>query len=178
MKKSLYVLVLLLPMTIFAQKDFYKYTVKDIDGNEVSMEQFKGKKIMIVNVASKCGFTGQYENLQKLYEEFKDQNFVIIGFPANNFMNQEPGSNEEIKKFCTSVYSVTFPMMAKISVKGNDQAPIYKWLTTKRLNKTENTKVGWNFQKYLIDEEGNYVKMIPTKTDPYSEEIINWIKGA
>ena len=109
----------------------------------------KGKKVLVVNTASKCGFTPQYEDLEKLYKEFKDQGLVIIGFPANNFMHQEPGTNEEIKSFCTLNYGVTFPMMSKISVKGNNKEPIYQWLTQKELNGEENSSVKWNFQKYL-----------------------------
>ncbi len=160
---------------INAQKSIYDYTVKTLEGEDFSMASLKGKKIMIVNTASKCGFTPQYESLQELYETYGGDHFEIIGFPANNFMKQEPGSNTEIREFCTQNYGVTFPMMAKISVKGEDMTPIYQWLTQKSLNGVEDSKVKWNFQKYLIDEQGHLVKVIPTKTKPDDEEIINWI---
>lgn len=163
--------------TIQAQTSFYSYTVKDIDGNPYSMDQLKGKKVMVVNVASKCGYTKQYEQLQAIYEKYGGEDFVIIGFPANNFLKQEPGTNEEIKEFCTLNYGVTFPMMSKISVKNDDQAEIYKWLTSKELNGVEDSKVKWNFQKYLINAEGELEKVFPPGTKPDDEEIIDWIEG-
>lgn len=159
-----------------AQTSFYDYTVKDIDGNDFPLAQLKGKKVMIVNVASKCGFTPQYEQLEAIYSKYRDQNFIIIGFPANNFLHQEPGTNEDIKSFCTLNYGVTFPMMAKISVKGKDMAPIYHWLTEKDLNGFKNSSIKWNFQKYLINEEGQIEKIIPPKTKPDNPEIIKWIE--
>lgn len=159
----------------YSQSSFYDYTVKTIDGAVFNLSTLKGKKVMVVNTASKCGFTPQYEGLEKLYEKYKDQNFVIIGFPANNFMHQEPGTNEEIKEFCKKNYGVSFPMMAKISVKGEDMAPIYKWLTTAELNGVMDSEVKWNFQKYLIDEKGNLVKVIYSKEKPMSEGITSWI---
>lgn len=163
-------------MTILGQsKSFYDFQVEDIDGNTFSMADLKGKKIMVVNVASKCGYTGQYEQLEAIYETYKDQNFVIIGFPANNFMKQEPGSNEEIKEFCTLNYGVTFPMMSKISVKGSDMAPIYQWLTEKELNGKMDSSVKWNFQKYLISADGQLEKVYYSKTKPDDSEIIEWI---
>jgi len=165
---------------IFSQNNekisFYDFKVKTIDGEEISLSKYAGKKIMVVNVASKCGLTPQYEELEKLYKEFESQNFVILAFPANNFMGQEPGSESEIKTFCTSKYNVTFPMMSKISVKGDDIAPLYKWLTTKKQNDFKNSSVKWNFQKYLIDETGKLVKVIPPTQSPYSEEILEWLK--
>ncbi len=160
-----------------ASKSFYDFTVKNIDGYNYPLSQLKGKKVMVVNTASKCGFTPQYKDLEELYEKYKDKNFVIIGFPANNFANQEPGSNSEIKKFCTEHYRVTFPMMAKISVKGNDIHPLYKWLTSKKENGVMDSKVKWNFQKYLIDENGHLVAVIYSKEKPTSQRIINWIEG-
>ena len=163
--------------TGFAQKSFYDFTVKDIDGNDFDLSSLKGKKVMVVNTASKCGNTPQYEQLQEIYEKYGDKDFTIIGFPANNFMKQEPGSNDEIKEFCTKNYGVTFPMMSKISVKGDDMDPVYKWLTSKSENGVMDSKVGWNFQKYLIDENGNLVKMIAPKVKPDDEEIISWLKG-
>lgn len=156
--------------------NIYQFTVKDISGNDFSLQQLKGKKVMIVNTASKCGYTPQYEGLQKIYEEYKDQGFVIIGFPANNFLKQEPGSNEEIASFCQVNYGVTFPMMAKISVKGKDKHPLYQYLTDKNQNGLKDSKVKWNFQKYLIGEEGFLEKVIPPGTKPDDEEIILWIQ--
>ncbi|MFB6340909.1 glutathione peroxidase [Saccharicrinis sp. FJH62] len=161
-----------------AQKSFYDFKVETITGDSISLSQFKGKKILVVNTASKCGFTPQYEGLEKLYDTYKDANFVIIGFPANNFLHQEPGSNEEIAKFCKMNYGVTFPMMAKISVKGKDIHPVYQWLTTKKENGVLDTKISWNFQKFLIDENGNFVKTLPPKTKPMDEEIVGWIKSS
>lgn len=157
-------------------KTFYNFTVKDITGADYNLAQLKGKKVMVVNTASKCGLTPQYEQLQDLYERYSDKGFVIIGFPANNFLSQEPGSNEEILEFCTSRYSVTFPMMAKISVKGDDMHPLYQWLTQKSQNGLMDSEVKWNFQKYLIDGTGKLVKVIPPKEDPMSQEIIDWLK--
>lgn len=178
MKKFLILaLCIMIMTTIQAQTSFYSFTVNDIDGKPFSMEQLKGKKVMVVNVASKCGYTPQYEQLQKVWEEFGGDDFVIIGFPANNFLHQEPGTDDEIKNFCTVNYGVTFPMMSKISVKGKDQAEIYKWLTSKELNGVEDSKVKWNFQKYLISADGKLEKVIPPGTKPDDEEIINWIKG-
>lgn len=157
-------------------QSFYDFTVKDIDGNDFSMEQLKGKKIMVVNVASKCGYTPQYEELQELYKKYKDKDFVIIGFPANNFLKQEPGSNEDIKSFCTLEYGVTFPMMSKISVKGDDIAPIYEWLTDKELNQHIDSSVKWNFQKYLINADGQLYEVVKPKVKPNNEMIIKWIE--
>jgi len=155
---------------------FHDFTVTDIDGKSYKLSALRGKKVMVVNVASKCGFTPQYEPLQKLYEKYRNQDFVVIGFPANNFMSQEPGTNEEIKEFCTSTYQVTFPMMAKVSVKGGDIHPVYAWLTQKSLNGMADSEVKWNFQKYLISEEGKLVGMAGTRENPDSERIIRWIE--
>ena len=158
-------------------KTFYDFTVKSIDGSEYSLSQLKGKKVMVVNTASKCGYTPQYELLEQIYEKYKDKNFVIIGFPANNFGSQEPGTNKEIREFCTAKFGVSFPMMEKISVKGDDTHPLYKWLTTKTENGRIDSEVKWNFQKYLIDESGNLVDVIYSKEKPDSEKIIAWING-
>ncbi len=158
-------------------KDIYSFKVKTIENKEFSFETYKGKKIMIVNTASKCGLTPQYEQLEKIYKQYKDSNFVIIGFPANNFMSQEPGTNEEIATFCTKNYGVSFPMMEKISVKGSDMHPLYKYLTTKSLNGFSDNSVGWNFQKYLIGEEGKLEKVIDSRTLPTDQSVISWIKG-
>ena len=178
MKNSILILfALMLMTTLQAQTSFYDFTVEDINGKPYSMEQLKGKKVMVVNVASKCGYTKQYEQLQAVYAQYGGDKFVILGFPANNFMKQEPGTNEEILTFCSTTYGVTFPMMSKISVKDDDQAPIYKWLTSKELNGVEDSKVKWNFQKYLISADGKLEKVFPSSTKPDDQEIINWIKN-
>jgi glutathione peroxidase len=156
-------------------KSIYDFKVEGLDGSTIDFSQFKGKKILIVNTASKCGFTPQYAELEKLYTAYKDK-LVIVGFPANNFMFQEPGDNKSISEFCTKNYGVTFPMAAKISVKGKDMAPIYQWLTNKDYNNFDNTSVGWNFQKYLIDENGKLVAMFPSKTKPMADEVVAAIK--
>ena len=161
----------------FSQKTFHDFKVKDIQGKDFDMSSLKGKKVMVVNVASKCGLTPQYQELQALYDTYKNTNFIIIAFPANNFRNQEPGSNKDIKDFCSQNYGVTFPLMDKISVAGKDQAPIYKWLTKKSQNGKLDQEVTWNFQKYLIDEKGNLVDVLMPKENPNSEKVINWIKG-
>jgi glutathione peroxidase len=158
-----------------AQTPFYNLSFNDIDGNEVKMEQFKGKKILIVNTASKCGFTPQYEQLQQLHEKYSEK-LVIIGFPCNQFGKQEPGSEEEIQSFCKKNYGVSFLMASKIDVKGSDQHPVYKWLTNEVENGVESSKVHWNFQKYLIDEEGNYLKEFGSKVKPDDTEIISLIE--
>lgn len=145
-------------------KTIYQFTMNDIDGKPVSLADYKGKVVMIVNVASKCGLTPQYEELQALYEKNKDKGFVILAFPANNFLGQEPGSDEEIKEFCSKNYGVTFPVFSKISVKGKDMAPLYKFLTEKAENGVMETSVKWNFQKYLIDREGRFVTFFEPKT--------------
>jgi len=171
----LFITVVLLASAQNKQKNLHDFTVIDIDGKKFDLSQFKGKKVMIVNVASKCGFTPQYELLQELYDEYKDTGFVIIGFPANNFKDQEPGSNKEIKEFCTLNYGVTFPMMEKISVAGNDQAPLYKWLTQKSENGKIDQEVTWNFQKFLIDKKGNLVDVVMPKESPKSKVILDWL---
>ncbi|MCC6700010.1 MAG: glutathione peroxidase [Fluviicola sp.] len=153
----------------------YQFKVTDIDGKEFDFASLKGKKIMIVNTASKCGLTPQYEKLEALYKTYKDKNFVIVGFPSNDFLSQEPGTDEEISAFCQKNYGVTFPMMSKISVKGKEMHPVYQFLTTKSLNGLEDNKVQWNFQKYLIDEKGILVKVIPPGTQPDAEEIVSWL---
>jgi glutathione peroxidase len=161
-----------------AGESIHQFTVKDINGKDFSFASLKGKKIMVVNTASKCGLTPQYEQLQALYDEFgKENNFVVVGFPANNFQDQEPGTNAEIAEFCKKNYGVTFPMMEKISVKGEDMSPVYKFLTSRLRNGIENSEVEWNFQKYLLDEEGQLVKVIPPQIVPIDESIINWIKS-
>ncbi|MEN9699351.1 MAG: hypothetical protein RLZZ301_549, partial [Bacteroidota bacterium] len=154
----------------------FQFKVNDINGKIFDFATLKGKKIMVVNTASKCGLTPQYEQLEELYTRFKDKNFVIVGFPANDFLSQEPGSNEEIASFCKLNYGVTFPMMSKISVKGNDMHPVYQFLTQKRQNGLEDSKVEWNFQKYLLDENGHLVRVVSPRTLPTDPSIIDWIE--
>lgn len=161
--------------TLSAQKSFHDFTVKDINGNDYPLSNLKGKKVLVVNTASKCGLTPQYEGLQELYEKYGGDNFEIIGFPANNFAKQEPGTNEEIAEFCSVNYGVTFPMMSKISVKGDDQHPLYKWLTTKSENGVEDSNVSWNFQKYMINEEGQLIGHFQPRTKPDHEDLVSWI---
>lgn len=155
----------------------HQFTVEDIEGNPFDFSALEGKKIIIVNVASYCGLTPQYRDLQALYEKYKDKNLVVIGFPANNFLSQEPRSNESIQTFCSAKYGVTFPMMAKISVKGDKQHPIYRWLTSENQNGVENSKVGWNFQKYLINADGTYHAMVDPRASVLDEEVIQWIEN-
>lgn len=178
--KNIVLIALLTISTLgFAQKrSFYDFTTKTIDGKEFKLSSLKGKKVLVVNTASKCGFTPQYKELQSLYEAYASKGFVIIGFPANNFLSQEPGSNSEIKQFCTDKFNVTFPMMEKISVKGKDIDPIYKWLTNKSENGVMDASVSWNFQKFMIDENGNLVGMVPPKDSPKCEKILDWLKGS
>ena len=153
----------------------YDFKVTALDGGTINFSQFKGKKILIVNTASKCGFTPQYEALEKLSKRYEGK-LVIVGFPANNFLWQEPGSNEEISGFCQKNYGVTFPMAAKISVKGSKMAAIYRWLTEKKYNGYADSKVKWNFQKYLIDENGKLVAVFYSATTPDSKEVIEAIE--
>jgi len=159
-----------------AQETFYSFTVTDIDGKEYPFSQLKGKKVMIVNVASKCGYTKQYEQLQEVYKQYGGDDFVIIAFPANNFLWQEPGTDEEIKTFCSTNYQVTFPIMSKISVKGSDMHPLYQWLTEKDKNGVMDSKVKWNFQKYLISADGKLEKMFISKVMPDDPDIIKMIE--
>jgi len=153
-----------------ATKTIYDFKVAGLSGDTIDFAAFKGKKILIVNTASKCGFTKQYKELQELYEKYKDR-LVIVGFPENNFLYQEPGTNSEIREFCTKNYGVTFPMAAKIDVKGKDIAPIYKWLTNKSENGVMDAKITWNFNKFLLDEKGNLITKFDSKVTPMSDEI-------
>ena len=177
MKHLLLFCIILLSCTVMQAQtnNFHSFKAKDIDGKEISMSQFKGKKVLVVNVASECGNTPQYEQLQQLYDRYGPDKFVVIGFPANNFGEQEPGSNAEIKQFCSTHYKITFPMMSKISVTGDDIDPIYRWLTSKSENGVMDAPVTWNFQKFMIDENGNLVGMMKPKEEPRSTSVINWI---
>jgi glutathione peroxidase len=180
--KKLFIMLLIAAAAISAkaqtQKEspFYSFKVETIDGKPFDFSTLKGKKVMIVNTASKCGLTPQYEDLEKLYRDYSGAgDFVIIGFPANNFMNQEPGTNEEIQAFCSDKYDVTFPMMSKISVKGDDMHPLYQWLTSKEKNGVKDSEVSWNFQKYLIDEKGNLVDFVAPREKPSSDKVMTWL---
>ena len=156
----------------------YDFTVNDIDGNPVKLEQYKGKAVLIVNVASKCGNTPQYEGLQDLYKKYGDKGLVILGFPANNFGGQEPGTNEEIKDFCTTNYGVTFPMFSKISVKGEDIHPLYKYLTSAETDPEFAGDITWNFNKFLINPSGKIVARFDSKDKPESEKVVKAIQLA
>jgi glutathione peroxidase len=158
-------------------KSFYDFKVKTLEGNAFDFSTLRGKRVMIVNTASKCGFTPQYKDLEALYKKYEGENFVIIGFPENNFMNQEPGTNSQIREFCTKNYGVTFPMMEKISVKGKDMHPLYQWLTSKSKNGVMDSSVKWNFQKYLIDENGKLQEVIYPMEKPDSKKVISWLNS-
>jgi glutathione peroxidase len=156
-------------------KTIYDFKVESLDGKEIDFADFKGKKILVVNTASECGFTPQYADLEKVYEQYKDK-LVIVGFPANNFGGQEPGTNTEIGAFCQKNYGVTFPMAAKVSVKGDDTAPIFKYLTEQELNGVKNTTILWNFTKFLIDENGKLIDTFVSTTKPTDEAITKYLK--
>lgn len=158
-------------------KTVHDFTVTDIDGKEVKLDAYAGKTLLIVNVASRCGLTPQYEDLQNLYEKYKDQGLVILGFPANNFMGQEPGTDAEIKQFCTSKFQVSFPMFSKISVKGKDQHPLYSYLTNKEENGSVDAPVKWNFQKFLVDKDGKVVQSFAPRTKVTEQEVIDAIEA-
>jgi glutathione peroxidase len=162
------------PMT---KETIYQYKVEDLSGKTFDFSTLKGKKVIIVNTASKCGLTPQYKDLEAVYKEYKDKGLVIVGFPANNFASQEPGTNEEIATFCQMNYGVTFPMMDKVSVKGDDMAAIYQFLTQKSKNGLQDSSVEWNFQKYLINEKGELEKVISPRVLVTDPEVINWIKA-
>jgi len=160
------------PSVLLQTKSIYDFKITALNGGTINFADFKGKKILIVNTASKCGFTPQYEELQALYEKYKDK-LVVVGFPANNFFSQEPGSNEKIEAFCKKNYGVTFPMAAKVSVKGKDIAPIYKWLCNKNENGVMDEKISWNFNKFLLDENGKLIAHFKSNIKPMSEEIVS-----
>jgi glutathione peroxidase len=156
----------------------YDFTMKSIDGQPVSLKSYNGKVVLLVNVASRCGFTPQYTGLEALYEKYKDRGFVIVGVPANNFASQEPGTNEEIKKFCSSKYSVSFPMMAKVSVLGEDETPLYRFLTDKSANPQVGGDIKWNFTKFLFDRNGKPVARFEPAVTPDSPEVQSAIESA
>lgn len=172
---SIILLSILLNINLMSQTSFYELKAETIDGKPFDFSTLKGKKVMIVNTASKCGYTPQYKDLERMYKLYGGSKFEIIGFPSNDFMSQEPLNNKEIKEFCTKNYGVTFPMMSKVSVKGNKMHPVYQWLTSKEKNGFDDTVVKWNFQKYLIDSTGQLNKVIYSKTAPGDQEIIDWL---
>ncbi len=177
--KIILTILLAITMSLFNNSDskgIYDFPVTDIDGNELNLEQYKGKVLLIVNVASKCGYTPQYEGLQAIYEEYKDDGLVILGFPANNFKGQEPGTEEDIKQFCTLNYGVTFPMSSKVSVLGDDQDPLFTYLTTQP-NKDFEGDIKWNFEKFLINKEGELTRRFRSSVKPESEEMTSSIKA-
>jgi glutathione peroxidase len=174
---SIVIMIVMSASTYAQSPGFYDFKVKTLEGGDFDFSTLKGKKVMIVNTASKCGYTPQYEDLQLLHEQF-GQKLVIIGFPANNFMNQEPGSAEEIRQFCSDNYDVTFMLMEKISVKGKDMHPLYQWLTSKDMNGVMDSSVKWNFQKYLVDENGKLVDVLYSKEKPGSEKVLAWLSGS
>ena len=178
-KKTILTLLTIMSLTLNSQtmvnNSIHQFKVADIYGDIFDFSELKGKKVMIVNTASKCGLTFQYEALQKLYSQYKDLNFIVIGFPSNDFLWQEPGSNDEIIDFCEENYGVTFPMMSKVTVKGSKKHPIYQFLTQKSKNNFKDSRVTWNFQKYLINKDGRIEKIISPRTRPDSEEVVSWI---
>jgi len=159
-------------------KSVLDFTVKNIEGKEVKLESFRGKVLLIVNVASKCGYTPQYDGLQAIYAKYQSQGLVVLGFPANNFMGQEPGTNEEIKTFCATKYNVTFPMFSKISVKGDDIHPLYQLLTSKETNPEFGGDITWNFNKFLVDRTGKIIARFSTPDKPESEKVVQAIERA
>ena len=179
--KFLSLIIAIMTMTNIAEaqsnKTLYDFKASTLEGAPFDFSSLKGKKVLVVNTASKCGHTPQYAQLEELYTKYSGKNFVIIGFPANNFLSQEPGSNEQIREFCTKNYGVTFPMMSKISVKGKDIDPLYQWLTSKEENGVMDAPVKCNFQKFMIDENGKLVGMVPPGDLPTCDKIVNWIEN-
>jgi len=172
---TLLTVVLLSAFTLPDNGSIHSFKVKSIEGGTIDFSKFKGKKILVVNTASKCGYTPQYEALQKVYDEYKDK-LVIVGFPANNFGGQEPGSDGDIQEFCKARFGVKFPLASKVSVKGEDIAPIYQWLTSKAKNGVLDAEIKWNFNKFLLDENGKLIAYFESKVKPDSEEILKFVK--
>jgi len=163
---------------LMAATSVHEFTMTSIDGKPAPFSQYKGKVVMVVNVASKCGYTPQYAGLQGLYEKYKDKGFVIVGVPANNFGGQEPGTNEEIQAFCSRTYNVTFPLTAKVSVKGDDKTPLYQYLTDPTSNSATGGEVRWNFTKFLVDKNGKVIARFESKVTPESPEVAAAIEKA
>jgi len=178
MKKILVLLALVGTSLMAAEKTVYDFTLNTIDGQPAPLSSYKGKIVLLVNVASKCGYTPQYTALESIYEKYKDRGFVIVGIPANNFGAQEPGTNQEIKTFCSSKYHVTFPMMAKVSVKGSDITPLYQFLTDKGANPQTGGEIGWNFTKFLVGPDGKVIARFDSKITPDSPEVTSAIEKA
>lgn len=175
--KQLFILTLTaisMAFTTSGTKNLHEFKAKTLDGKDFNFADLKGKKVLIVNTASECGYTPQYKDLEALYKKYSSKNFVVIGFPCNDFGGQEPGTSSDIKSFCTKNYGVTFQMMEKVSIA---KSPIYKWLTTKTENGVLDATVKWNFNKFLIDEKGNLVKYLASSVKPTDPEITNWIEG-
>jgi len=168
-------LVMVMGGSVFAASNIYDFTLPSIDGKPMPLSDFKGKVVLLVNVASRCGYTPQYSALESLYEKYKDQGFVIVGFPANNFGGQEPGSNEEIKTFCSRKYNVTFPLYGKVSVKGDDQTPLYQYLT-KQTDPSIMGEIKWNFTKFLVDRKGQVVQRFESAVTPDSKEVVSAVE--
>ena len=163
---------------MFAAASVHEFTLKSIEGKASPLADYKGKVVLLVNVASKCGFTPQYTGLEKLYEQYKDKGFVIVGIPANNFGGQEPGTNEEIKTFCSRTYNVSFPMMSKVSVKGEDKTPLYQYLTDPSANAQTGGEIKWNFTKFLVDKNGKVIARFEPKVTPDSTELVSAVEKA
>ncbi len=176
--KKLIGAICLMSAALFGASNVYEFTMNSIDGQPMPLQKFEGKVMLIVNVASKCGFTPQYEGLEAVYEKYKDQGFVIVGFPANNFGAQEPGTNEEIKTFCSRTYSVKFPLYSKISVKGDDKAPLYQFLTDTTANPKTGGEIKWNFTKFLVDRNGKVIARFESPVKPDSPEVTAAIEKA
>lgn len=172
------VIVLSGGFTLLEAKKIYDFTVRSIDGKEIKLKSYKGKVLLIVNTASKCGFTKQYDGLQELYTKYENEGLVVLGFPANNFMNQEPGSNEDIQNFCRLNFGVTFPMFEKISVAGKDIHPLYEYLTNKKTNPKYSGKISWNFNKFLISRDGNVINRFSSPTQPMDKKLVSAIEKA
>jgi glutathione peroxidase len=172
---TLLTVVLLSAFTLPDNGSIHSFKVKSIEGGTIDFSKFKGKKILVVNTASKCGYTPQYEALQKVADEYKDK-LVVVGFPANNFGGQEPGSDGEIQEFCKARFGVKFPLASKVSVKGEDIAPIYQWLTSKAKNGVLDAEIKWNFNKFLLDENGKMIAYFESKVKPDSEDILKFVK--
>lgn len=175
---TLFIAGMLLTTAALPAASIYDYTLNSIDGKPTPLSEFKGKVVMLVNVASRCGYTPQYAGLESLYKKHKDQGFVIVGIPANNFGSQEPGTNAEIKTFCSSKYNVTFPMMAKVSVKGSDKAPLYEYLTSQHANPKSGGEIQWNFTKFLIGRDGQIVQRFEPAVTPDDPELNKAVEKA
>src|ERR1700749_179281 len=178
MKKIALLIALLGTSLMAADKTIYDFTLNSIDGQTTPLSTFRGKVALLVNVASRCGYTPQYAALESVYEKYKDRGFVIIGFPANNFGAQEPGSNQEIKTFCTAKYHVSFPMMAKVSVKGSDITPLYQFLTDKNAHPQTGGEIGWNFTKFLVGPDGKVIARFDSTVEPDSTQVTSAIEKA